>query len=62
MSYERMLSNLQSETMFLREQLKFKDYHFRDKISYLGKHLEECLHLSSSKHDDNDSASCRESL
>ena len=37
MLYERMLSNLQSETIFLREQLKSKDDHFRDEISYLRK-------------------------
>ena len=29
---------------FLREQLKLKDDHFRDEISYLWKQLEECLH------------------
>ena len=60
--YERMLSNLQSETIFLREQLKLKDDHFRDEISYLRKQLEECLHLPSLKHDDHDFVSYREIL
>ena len=32
MLYERMLSNLQSEIIFLREQLKSKDDHFRDEL------------------------------
>ena len=36
--YERMLSNLQSETIFLREQVELKDY-FRDEISYLRKQM-----------------------
>ena len=62
MLYERMLSNLQSETIFLREQLKLKDDHFRDEISYLRKQLEECLHLSSLKRDDHDFVSYREIL
>ena len=54
MLYERMLSNLQSETIFLREQLNLKDDHFRDEISYLRKQLEECLHLPSLKRDDHE--------
>ena len=62
MLYERMLSNLQSETIFLREQLKLKDDHFRDEISYLRKQLEECLHLSSLKRDDHDFVSYRKIL
>ena len=37
MLYERMLSNLQSEIIFLREQLKSKDDHFRDELSCLRK-------------------------
>ena len=36
--YERMLSNLQLETIFLREQVELKDY-FRDEISYLRKQM-----------------------
>ena len=55
-----MLSNLQSETIFLREQLKLKDDHFRDEIWYLWKQLEECL--SSLKRDDHDFVSYREIL
>ena len=47
---------------FLREQLKLKDDHFRDEISYLRKQLEECLHLSSLKRDDHDFVSYREIL
>ena len=62
MLYERMLSNLQSETIFLREKLELKDDHFRDEISYLRKQLEECLHLSSLKRDDHDFVSYREIL
>ena len=37
--YERMLSNLQSETIFLREQVELKDDYFRDEISYLRKQM-----------------------
>ena len=62
MLYERMLSNLQSETIFLREKLELKDDHFRDEISCLRKQLEECLHLSSLKRDDHDFVSYREIL
>ena len=47
---------------FLREQLKLKDDHFRDEISYLRKQLGECLHLSSLKRDDHDFVSYREIL
>ena len=43
----------------LREQLKLKDNHFRDKISNLRKRLEDCLHLSSLKRGDHDSVSYR---
>lgn len=35
---------------FVREQLKLKDNHFRDRISYLQKQFEECLHKSSLKY------------
>ena len=59
---ERMLSNLQSETIFSMEQLKLKDDHSREKISYLGKQLEECLHLTSLKRNDHDFVSYREIL
>ena len=36
---ERMLSKLQSETIFLREQIELKDDYFRDEISYLRKQM-----------------------
>ena len=62
MLYGRMLSNLQPQTIFLREQLKLKDNHFRDEISYLRNQLEECLHLSSLKPNDHDFVSYREIL
>ena len=62
MLYERMLSNLQSKILSLLEQLKLKDNHFRDEISYLWKQLEECLHLSSLKSDDHNFFSYREIL
>ena len=48
--------------IFLREQLKLNNYHFRDEISYLQKQLEECLYLSSVKCDDHDFLSYREIL
>ena len=60
MLYGRVLSNLQPQTVFLREQLKLKDNHFRDEISYLRKQLEERLHLSSLKPNDHDFVSYRE--
>ena len=54
MFHEQMLSNLQSETIFLREQVKLKNGHFRDEILCIWKQLEECLHMSSLKLDIND--------
>ena len=47
---------------FSREQLKLKDDHSREKISYLGKQLQECLHLTSLKRNDHDFVSYREIL
>ena len=35
---------------FVTEQLQLKDHHFRDRISYLQKQFEECLHKSSLKY------------
>ena len=60
MLYERMLSNLRSEIIFLREQLKSKDNNFRDELSCLQKQLEECLYLSSLKRDGHDFVSYRD--
>ena len=48
MLFELMLLNLQSKTIFLREQLKLKDNYFKDKV------------LSLLKRDDNDFLSYRE--
>ena len=57
-----MLSNLQQETTFLSEQLKLKDDHFRNEISYIRKQLEECLYLPLLKRDDHDFISYRKIL
>ena len=56
--YERMISNLQSENLFLREQLKSKDIYFNGEFLYLGNQLSNCLHRIQIKRDDSDFLSC----
>ena len=56
--YERMISNLQSENLFLREQLKSKDIYFNGEFLYLGNQLNNCLHRIQIKRDDSDFLSC----
>ena len=33
--YERLITNLQSDVLFLREQLKARDVYFKEEITYL---------------------------
>ena len=60
--YERMISNLQSEALFLKEQLKFKDIYFNGEILYLRNQLNDCLHRIQIKRDDSDFLSCTDKL
>ena len=52
--YERMISNLQSETLFLREQLKSNYIYFNGINLYLMNQLGDCLHGIQIKRDDSD--------
>ena len=60
--YERMISNLQSETLFLRERLKSKDIYFNGEILHLRNQLNDCLHRIQIKRDDSDFLSCTDKL
>ena len=57
-----MTSNLQSETLFLREQLKSEDIYFNGEILYLRSQLNDCLHWIQIKRDDSDFLSCVDKL
>ena len=41
--YERLITNLQSDVLFLREQLKTRDVYFKEEITYLQNQLDDCL-------------------
>ena len=41
--YERLITNLQSDVLFLREQLKTRDVYFKEEITYLRNQLDDCL-------------------
>ena len=41
--YERLITNLQSDVLFLREQLKARDVYFKEEITYLRNQLDDCL-------------------
>ena len=60
--YERMISNLQSETLFLREQLKSKGIYFSGEILYLRNQLNDCLHRIQIKRDDSNFLFCVDKL
>ena len=40
--YERLITNLQSDVLFLREQLKTRDVYFKAEITYLRNQLDDC--------------------
>ena len=56
--FEQMISNLQSETLFLKEHLKSKDIYFNGEILYFRNQLNDCLHRIQIKCDDSDFLSC----
>ena len=60
--YERIISNLQSETLFLREQLKSKDIYFNGEILYLRNQFNDCLHRMQIKRGDSNFLSCVDKL
>ena len=60
--YEQMISNFQSKTLFLREQLKWKDIYFNGQILYLRNQLNDCLHRIQIKGYDSDFLSCVQKL
>ena len=60
--YEQMIGNFQSETLFLREQLKFKDIYFNGKILHLKSQLNDCLHRLQIKRDNSGFLSCVDKL
>ena len=41
--YERLITNLQSDALFLRQQLKTRDVYFKGEITYLRNQLDDCL-------------------
>ena len=41
--YETLITNLQSDVLFLREQLKARDVYFKEEITYLRNQLDDCL-------------------
>ena len=41
--YKRLITNLQSDVLFLRQQLKTRDVYFKEEISYLRNQLDDCL-------------------
>ena len=60
--YEQMISNFQSKTLFLREQLKWKDIYFNGQILYLRNQLNDCLDRIQIKGYDSDFLSCVDKL
>ena len=57
-----MISNFQSKTLFLREQLKWKDVYFNGQILHLRDQLNDCLHRIQIKGYDSDFLSCVQKL
>ena len=52
--HERMISNLQSGTLFPRKQSQFKDIYFNGEILYLRNQLNDCLHRLQIQRDNSD--------
>ena len=44
--YERLITSLQSDVLFLRQQLKTRDVFFKEEITYLRNQLDDCLQYS----------------
>ena len=59
---EQIILNLQSETSFLREQLKSKDIYFNWEILYLWNQLDDCSHRIQIKRDVSDFLFCVDKL